>query len=122
MAHYAWIDSNNKVINVTVGVDEDTVQQGIGGSTEAWEAFYTEAINQEGVYVKRTSYNHNIRKQYAGIGCTYDQANDVFISPQPYASWSLDSNFDWQAPMPRPVGDMWRWDEVTLSWIETPTE
>lgn len=122
MAHYAWIDSNNKVINVTVGVDEDVVQEGIGGSTEAWETFYTSAINQEGVYVKRTSYNNNIRKQYACIGGTYDKANDVFIAPQPYASWSLNSDFDWQAPTPKPVGGLWRWDEVTLSWVEVPAE
>ena len=82
MAHYAWLDENNLVVNVTVGVDEDVVQQGVGGSTEAWEAFYSQAT---GHTIKRTSYNNNIRKQYAGIGYTYDAVNDVFITPQPYA-------------------------------------
>jgi hypothetical protein len=119
MAHYAWLDKNNLVVNVTVGVDENLVQQDIGGSTEAWELFYTQAINQEGVYVKRTSYNNNIRKQYAGIGYSYDPVADVFIAPQPYPSWSLDADYNWQPPMPMPTEGMWYWDEATLSWIES---
>ena len=80
MAHYAWLNENNLVINVTVGVDEDIVQQGVGGSTEAWEAFYYQAT---GHTIKRTSYNNNIRKQYAGIGYTYDAIDDAFIAPEP---------------------------------------
>lgn len=115
MAHYAWLDENNLVVNVTVGVDEDVVQQGVGGSTEAWEAFYSQAT---GYNIKRTSYNGSIRKHYAGIGYTYDALNDVFIAPQPYPSWSLDQNFDWQPPTPRPEGDSWYWDEDSLTWIE----
>ncbi len=92
MAHYAWIDSTNTVINVTVGVDENITQQGIGGSTEAWETFYTNAVNQEGVYLKRTSYNGNIRKNYASIGYTYDAVRDAFIPPKPFNSWVLDED------------------------------
>jgi hypothetical protein len=116
MAHYAWLNENNLVINVTVGVDEDIVQQGVGGSTEAWEAFYYQAT---GHTIKRTSYNNNIRKQYAGIGYTYNPVNDVFIAPQPYPSWSLDENFDWQAPTPMPTdGNRYAWDEDSLSWVE----
>lgn len=115
MAHYAWLDENNIVVNVTVGVDENLMQQGIGGSTEAWEAFYSEAT---GYNIKRTSYNHNIRKQYAGLGYKYDAINDIFIAPQPFPSWSLDDNFDWQPPTPRPEGVFWTWDEDTLSWIQ----
>ena len=115
MAHYAWLDENNLVVNVTVGVDEEIVQQSIGGSTEAWEAFYSEAT---GHTIKRTSYNGNIRKQYAGIGYTYNADADVFVAPQPYPSWSLDNNFDWQAPTPRPEGLNWYWDEDNLSWTE----
>ena len=116
MAHYAWINADNVVVNVTVGVDETITQQGVGGSTEAWEQFYTQAINQDGVYVKRTSYNGNIRKQYAGIGYTYDANADVFIAPQPYLSWTLDSNYDWQPPTPKPDGNYY-WDEETLQWV-----
>jgi hypothetical protein len=118
MAHYAWINSDNIVINVSVGVDESTVQQGIGGSSEAWEQFYTQAVNQEGVYIKRTSYNGNIRKQYAGIGYTYDQVADVFVAPQPFPSWTLDTNFDWQPPVPYPSTGNYRWDEEGQEWKE----
>ena len=86
MAHYAWINADNIVINVTVGVDETITQQGVGGSTEAWETFYTQAVNQEGVYIKRTSYNArgeegDFRGTYAGIGYTYDTELDVFVAP-----------------------------------------
>jgi len=109
MAHYAWLDENNIVVNVTVGVDETEVINGLDTET-----FYTQAT---GYNIKRTSYNNNIRKQYAGIGFTYDVIHDVFITPQPYASWLLDNNFDWQAPTPKPEGKC-VWDESTLSWIE----
>jgi hypothetical protein len=68
--------------------------------------------------IKRTSYNNNIRKQYAGIGYTYDAINDVFIAPQPYPSWSLDENFDWQPPTPMPTEGMWYWNEEELTWKE----
>jgi hypothetical protein len=67
----------------------------------------------------QTSYNNNIRKQYAGIGYTYDAVKDQFVAPQPYASWTLDSNNDWQAPTPKPEGSF-IWDEETLAWVETP--
>ena len=118
MAHYAWINSDNIVINVTTGVDETVTQQGVGGSTEAWEQFYTQAINQEGVYVKRTSYNNNIRKRYAGIGYTYDDDADVFVAPQPYPSWTLDSNHDWQPPTQMPLtGGPYEWSEEDLEWV-----
>ena len=115
MAHYAWLDENNLVVNVTVGVDENVIQEGVGGSTEAWETFYSQATSYN---IKRTSYNNKIRKQYAGIGFTYDPVADVFITPQPYPSWSLDNNFDWQPPTSKPIEGRWYWDELTLSWIE----
>ena len=115
MAHYAWLDENNLVVNVPVGVDEDVVQQGIGGSTEAWEAFYSQAT---GHTIKRTSYNNNIRKQYCGVGYYYDAINDVFIAPQPYPSWSLDENFNWQPPTPKPTEGFRYWNEEELTWKE----
>ncbi len=116
MAHYAWINADNIVINVSVGVDETVTQQGVGGSTEAWEQFYTAAVNQEGVYLKRTSYNGNIRGRYAGIGYTYDPDADVFVAPQPFGSWTLNSNHDWQPPTPKPEGDHY-WNEEELEWV-----
>jgi hypothetical protein len=65
---------------------------------------------------ERTSFNGNIRKQYAGIGYTYDPVNDVFIAPQPYGSWTLDENFDWQPPTPMPAeeGKVYTWFEPNL--------
>lgn len=110
MAHYAWIDQNNVVVKVTVGVDETELINGLDPET-----FYSQAT---GYKIKRTSYNHNIRKQYAGIGFTYDAIADVFIAPQPFASWSLDENFDWQPPVDKPDNGFWYWDEESLNWIE----
>lgn len=68
---------------------------------------------------KQTSYHGNFRKQYAGIGFTYDPVADVFIAPQPYPSWMLDEDYDWQPPVPMPTeGRPWVWDEDSLSWVE----
>ena len=108
MAHYAYLDNNNKVVAVTVGKDETELIDGLDTET-----YYAQGTSYT---VKRTSYNNNIRKQFAGIGYTYDAINDVFISPKPFASWTLDNNFDWQPPTPKPEGN-WSWDEDTLSWI-----
>lgn len=112
MAHYAFLDQNNIVTEVITGIDETKLIEGL--DTETWYS------NFKGQTCKRTSYNGNIRKQYAGIGFTYDAVNDVFISPQPYASWSLDNNFNWQPPLPRPQGFEWYWDEASLCWLENP--
>ena len=123
MAHYALLDSNNVVVKVITGVDEtetqtDTDGTVVGGSGEAWEAFYAAQPWHEGLTCKRTSYNNNIRKQYAGIGYSYDSVADVFVAPQPYASWTLDSSHDWQAPVARPAEGMWSWNEETQAWDE----
>jgi hypothetical protein len=64
----------------------------------------------------QTSYNHAFRKQFAGTGYTYDSVNDVFINPQPYSSWTLDSSYDWQPPIEKPVGRSSTWNEETQSW------
>lgn len=123
MAHYAFINSENIVVKVIVGVDEtetqtDTDGTVVGGSAEAWEAFYAAQPWHAGLTCKRTSYNNNIRKQYAGIGFSYDATADVFVSPQPYPSWTLDSNHDWQPPTPKPedLDGEFTWNESTLSW------
>jgi len=110
MAHYAFLDENFVVTEVIAGVDETELIEGL--DTETWYA------NYRGQPCKRTSYHNNIRKQYAGIGFTFDETNDVFISPQPYPSWTLDSNFDWQPPVPYPTdGDLYVWDETTQTWV-----
>jgi hypothetical protein len=122
MAHYAFLDENNIVTEVIEGVNESVIQidldgTQVGGSSEAWETFYG---NFRGQTCKRTSYNHSIRKQYAGIGYSYDPVADVFITPQPFASWSLDENFDWQAPISMPETGVWIWEEESLSWTAVP--
>jgi hypothetical protein len=108
MAHYAYLDSNNLVVAVTVGKDETELIDGL--DTEIYYALGTKYT------VKRTSYNNRIRKQYCGIGYFYDPVADVFIAPQPFASWSLDKNFDWQAPTPMPTEGRWYWDEENSMW------
>ena len=124
MAHYAFMDSNNIVVKVLTGVNENETQLDngveVGGSTEAWEQFYENLPWHSELTCKRTSYNGNIRKQYAGIGYTYDPVNDVFIAPQPYGSWTLDENFDWQPPVPAPIeeGKRYEWFEPNQQWIE----
>jgi hypothetical protein len=114
MAHYAFLDANNVVTEVITGIDETELIEGL--DTETWYG------NFRGQVCKRTSYNNNIRKQYAGIGYTYDPVNDVFICPQPYGSWTLDDNFDWQPPTPMPADasetKRYAWFEPNRVWIE----
>ena len=122
MAHYAFIDSNNIVVKVIVGIDENEtrIDNGVevGGSSEAWEKFYENQFWNSGLTCKRTSYNGNFRGTYAGIGYTYDEVNDVFVAPQPYPSWTLDENYDWQPPTPMPsTGGPYRWSEEDLEWV-----
>jgi hypothetical protein len=107
MAHFAKIE-NNLVVEVLV-VHNDLEHRGAD--------FLANDLGLGGTWIQ-TSYNNNFRKQYAGIGYTYDAVNDVFIAPQPYPSWSLDDNFDWQAPTPQPQEGSWYWDEDNLSWTK----
>ena len=108
MAHFAEINENNIVKQVLV-VDNSLEHRGAD--------FLANDLGLGGTWIQ-TSYNHNIRKQFAGIGYTYDAVNDVFIAPQPFASWSLDENFDWQPPTSMPTEGRWYWDEDSLSWLE----
>lgn len=111
MAHYAFLDSNNIVTEVIVGKNE-----GEGGID--WEQHYGEFRDQG---CKRTSYTRSIRKNYAGIGYSYDALRDAFIPPKPYASWTLDETTClWNPPTPMPTDTtkMYVWNEETLTWIE----
>ena len=110
MAHYAFLDENNIVTEVIVGKDETD-------TTHDWEQYYGAIRNQ---VCKRTSYNGNIRKNYAGIGYTYDGTLDAFIPPKPYPSWTLvEETCLWSAPTPMPTDDkLYSWDESTLTWVE----
>ena len=107
MAHFAKIE-NNIVTEVLVVADE---------LEHRGEDFLANDLGLGGAWVQ-TSYNNNFRKQYAGIGFTYDANADVFVAPQPFPSWSLDVNHDWQAPTPMPTEGRWYWDEDNLSWTE----
>jgi len=109
MAHYAFLDGNNVVTEVITGIDETELIEGF--DTETWYG------NFRGQVCKRTSYHNNIRKQYAGVGYTYDADADVFVAPQPFPSWTLDENYDWQPPTPKPDGN-YAWFERKKQWIE----
>ena len=117
MAHYAFLDENNVVTEVIVGRNEDEVVDGISDR----EVYYGEIRGQKCV---RTSYNARIRKNYAGIGFTYDENRDAFIPPKPFASWVLnESTCLWEAPIAMPTdGKPYFWDEDTLSWVEISAE
>ena len=122
MAHYAILNQDNIVIEVITGVDEDVVQYDfdgseVGGSSEAWEAFYGAL---RGMKCKRTSLHGNIRKNFAGIGYTYDEERDAFIPRQPYSSWTLDEETcQWVSPVPYPNdGKFYLWDEKIKDWYE----
>lgn len=108
MAHWAEIDENNIVLRVLVGDNNDPAGD---------EGYQWLIDNLGGTWIK-TSYNGNIRKQYAGIGYKYDSVADVFVVPQPFPSWVLDSNYDWQPPKPRPSEGLWAWDEEAQEWVD----
>ena len=116
MAHYAFLDADNIVTEVITGIDETETIDGL--SPEEWYG------NFRGQRCIRTSYNNNIRKNYAGPGYLYDPIRDAFISPQPLSSWVLnETTCRWEAPTPYPTdGKNYYWDEATLGWIEIPTE
>ena len=114
MAHYAFLDENNVVTEVIVGIDETETIEGL--DTETWYG------NFRGQVCKRTSYNSNIRGTYAGIGYSYNAEEDIFVSPQPFPSWIRSGSF-WNAPTPMPTDDKrYSWNEDSLTWIENNLE
>ena len=103
MSHFAEINSSSIVQRVIVA-EQDFINSGAVGDSFLWV---------------QCSYNANFRKQYPGIGYKYDKTNDVFITPQPYPSWSLDGSFDWQPPTAKPDdGKLYEWDEENTQWTE----
>ena len=114
MAHYAFLDESNIVTEVITGKDETELIDGL--SPEQWYG------NYRGQTCIRTSYNGNIRYNYAGIGFTYDPIDDAFIAPKPFDSWTLDNNKKWQAPVPRPDDNkIYGWNEELMDWYEADT-
>jgi len=110
MAHYAFLDENNIVTEVIVGIDETELIEGL--DPETWYA------NFKGQVCKRTSYNGNYRKNYAGIGFTYDERLDAFIPPKPYNSWILNEEAClWESSIPYPNNGLtYSWNEESLGW------
>jgi hypothetical protein len=120
MSHFAKLDENNIVVFVTVGRQED-------------DGLEEELIARTGDVYRQTSYNTHggvhalggtpFRKNYAGIGFTYDEERDAFIPPQPFESWVLNEDTClWDAPVPMPEDGMYTWDEETGAWIEVVNE
>jgi hypothetical protein len=120
MAYFAEIDTDGTVLQVISVSNADAPDPAPSDSEPQGQAFIA-SIGLEGTYVQ-TSYNGNFRKAYAGIGWRYDSEADVFVAPQPYPSWTLDADHDWQPPNPMPAeGGPYYWDEDTLSWVEFGT-
>jgi hypothetical protein len=121
MAHFAKLNENNIVIQVNVVDNSDIQNLPFPESEQVGIDFLT---NWSGGYSnwKQTSYNRNFRKNYAGIGYTYDQIIDAFVPPKPYPSWLLDTDTaQWKPPVPMPNdGKNYQWDEENQTWVEVP--
>lgn len=117
MAYFAEIDTDGTVVRVISIGNADAPDPAPSHSEPLGQAFISDVLGLPGTWLQ-TSYNANFRKQYAGIGWRYDPVADVFICPQPYPSWVLDSNHDWQPPTPMPDdGSDYVWDEANQEWV-----
>ena len=123
MAHFAQLDENNKVLQVIVVANEELMENGVE-SEHKGIAFCKTLLGADTNWVQ-TSYNATIRKNYAGIGFIYDADNDYFFAPQPYPSWELNADAQWEAPVSMPTdapkGSFYTWNENDLKWdLVTP--
>lgn len=116
MAHFAQLE-NNVVTKVIVVSNQDILDENGQESEQKGIDFCSNLL---GGTWKQTSYNAKIRKNYAGVGYTYDEGRDAFIPPKPFASWVLDEDTcQWKAPVDYPTdGERYTWDEATTSWVE----
>jgi hypothetical protein len=116
MAHFAQLDEHNVVLQVIVIHNNELLDNGV--ESEAKGIAFCQSLFPGTNWVQ-TSYNGNIRKNYAGVGFTYDAQRDAFIPPKPFPSWLLNENTcQWEAPAPYPQdGQRHTWDESTLSWV-----
>jgi hypothetical protein len=101
MSHFAEIKDG--IVQRVIVADQDFINSGKVGDSSSWV---------------ETSYDDNFRKQYCGPGYTYDSINDVFVCPQPFPSWTIDSSHDWQPPIPEPSDGSFVWNESNQSWDE----
>lgn len=119
MAHFAQLDDNNLVLQVIVVHNNDCKDEN-GNESEAVGVAFCKSLLGDATRWKQTSYNGNMRKNYAGIGYQYDPIRDAFIPPKPFASWVLDENTcRWNAPVAYPNDEKkYIWDETSVNWIE----
>lgn len=117
MAHFAELSASSTVLRVVVIDNKDIEQDGIEDETKGIELCKT--LFGANTEWRQTSYNSNFRKNYAGVGFSYDETLDAFIPPQPHPSWSLNAETcQWQAPKPKPNdGKSYTWDEALLRWV-----
>lgn len=117
MAHFAEIDNNNVVSRVIV-ISDDIAPDPAPDNESAGQAFIADVLGLSGTWLQ-TSYNGNFRGRYAGTGDTYDPVNDVFVPPQPYPSWVLNTElYEWEPPTPKPDdGQFYVWSEQSVGWI-----
>lgn len=122
MAHFAKLDSNNIVTEIVV-VNNDVLLKADNTESEYKGKTFLNSLLGSATWVQ-TSYNNSFRKQFAGIGFKYDSTNDVFIAPQPFSSWTLDSNYDWQPPVSYPTDNRtYTWNEDNQTWdVFTPIQ
>ena len=100
MSHFAKLDNN--IVTEVIVAEQDFINSGVVGDSFLWV---------------QTSYNGTIRHNFAGEGYTWDETNDAFYAPQPYASWSLNENYIWEAPVPYPEDDnIYDWNEENQEW------
>ena len=118
MAHFAQINENNIVIQVIV-INNEILLDTDNNESEVKGMDFCESLFGHRNWVQ-TSYNGNIRYNFAGIGYTYDEVNDAFYAPKPFASWSLNKNYIWEAPVPYPedasAEKIYAWDEENQEW------
>ena len=119
MAHYAELDTTNKVFRVHA-LNNEVITDSDGNEQEQVGIDFLTELNGGVGWYKQTSYNGNFRKNYAGLGYTYDATRDAFIAPQPYPSWTLvEATCRWESPVPYPDdGKVYEWNEETTNWVE----
>lgn len=121
MAYFAQIDEDGTVLQIISVSNADAPDPAPTNSEPLGQAFIADVLGLPGEW-RQTSWHGNFRKTYAPVGGKYLADADVFIWPQPFLSWTLDANHDWQAPVPMPTeGGPWAWDEASLSWVEVPS-
>ena len=122
MAHFAQLNEANIVQKVIV-VNNDTIENKPFPESEPIGIAFCTSLFGENTIWKQTSYNSSFRKNYAGIGYSYNAIIDAFIAPQPFPSWTLNtSTVQWEAPVPHPNnGQQYYWDETAQSWVLIPS-